>query len=187
MTIGKKIRISRKTRGMTRDHLAGVIGISGAAMSKVELDQLKGGPSPELVIKIADALCDDSILIYYIENNPVYQRILPKIFPDLNNIRIEPAVIFTRLAREAEECRDAADLMAEIFSNKDPTRVPMFEETFKAKMEQIVDVKRAVEILEFQLLAAAIIDKDWLDSIYRNQQQKCIDHGHHLPDQQEAV
>ncbi len=179
--VGGKIEKSRKNAGLSAADLGALVGVTGAAIGKVERNELKNGPSPDLVIKIADALCDDSILIYYIENNPVYQRILPKIFPDLNNIRTEPAVIFTRLAREADECRDAAEVMAEVFSNKDPRRVPMFDEIFKSKMEQIVDVKRAVEILEFQLLAAAIIDKDWLDSIYASQQRKCVEHGHHDP------
>jgi transcriptional regulator with XRE-family HTH domain len=186
MTIGKKIRDSRKRAGLTASFLGETVGISGPTVSLIENDQLKGGPAPEMIIKIAEVLCDDSILTYYIETNPVYQHILPKIFPGLNNIRRDPAVIFTRIAREAAEASQSADIMAEIFSNADPRRVPQFDETFKSRMEQIVDIKRAVEFLEFELMATAIIDKPWLDDVYKRQQTKCIEHGHHVPEREEV-
>jgi len=182
MTLGRKILLARKAAGFRQEDVGNAVGLTKAGVSQIENNQLKGGPSPALLIKIAEFLCDDSILTHYIENNPVYQHILPKIFPDLNNIRRDPAVIFTRIAREAAECSQAADIMAEIFSNADPRRVPAFDETFKAKMEQIVDIKRAVEILEFELMASAIVDKTWLDDVYQRQQSKCIEHGHHVPE-----
>lgn len=179
MTVGEKIRESRKSCGVTGRALGEMIGISESAIWKIENDLLKGGPDPETIIRIAEALEDDSVLLHYIENNPVYQHILPKIFPELNNIRRDPAIIFTRLAGEAEEATEAARILAELFSNAEPTRTPNFEAVFKAKMEQLVDIKRAVEILEFQLLASGVITKQWLQGVYESQQQKCVEHGHH--------
>ena len=78
MSIGQKIRNSRKTAGLTRNELASVVNMSPAAISKVELSLLKGGPSPDLVVRIADALNDNTILTTYLEANPVYQSIALK-------------------------------------------------------------------------------------------------------------
>ena len=177
--IGGKIVESRKKRGVKAATLSEEIGVSASTMSLIENDQLKGGPDPDLVIRIAEVLNDDSILLYYIENNPVYKHILPKIFPDLNNIRREPAIIFTRLAGEAKEAMEASRIMAELFSNADPTNTPNFEAVFRAKMEQVVDIKRAVEILEFELMACGVITKQWLQDVYGRQQLKCEANGHH--------
>lgn len=182
MTVGKKILEVRKSKNITGEALGELIGLSKSAIWKIENDLLKGGPDPDTVIRIAEALCDDTILLHYIETNPVYQHILPKIFPDLNNIRRDPAIIFTRLMGEAKEAMDASEIMAGIFSNADPTRTPNFDETFKKKMEQIVDIKRAVEILEFELMASGVITKQWLQEVYDRQQRKCEDHGHHNPE-----
>lgn len=178
-TIGQKIRESRGKNHISGEALGVALGLSKGTVSRIENDELKGGPDPDLVIKIAEALGDDTILLHYLEENPVYQAILPKIFPDLNNIRRDPAVIFTRLAREAEEAMHAAMIMAEVFSNADPRQTPNFEAVFAAKMEQIIDIKRAAEILEFELIASGVVTKEWLHGVYEQQQAKCIERGHH--------
>lgn len=178
-TIGQKIRESRGKNHVSGEALGAALGLSKGTVSRIENDELKGGPDPDLVIKIAEALGDDSILLHYLEENPVYRAILPKIFPDLNNIRRDPAVIFTRLAREAEEALHAAQVMAEVFSNAEPRSTPNFEAVFAAKMEQIVDIKRAAEILEFELIASGVVTRDWLQGVYEAQQRKCEERGHH--------
>lgn len=176
-TLGKKILDVRKKKGITGAALAESLGLSPASISGYEND--KSSIDPETVIKIAEALGDDSILLHYLEENPVYRAILPKIFPDLNNIRRDPAVIFTRLAREAEEALHAAQVMAEVFSNAEPRTTPNFEAVFAAKMEQIIDIKRAAEILEFELIASGVVTKEWLHGVYEAQQRKCEERGHH--------
>ena len=186
MTIGEKIKESRRARGLRGEDLAGAIGTTTATISKIELDMLKFGPSPDLVVKISEALGDRTILTTYLENNPVYQSIIPKIFPDLNNIRLEPAIIFTRFAAEARESANAADILAEMFSNADPKRLPEYERTLKAQLEQVVDVQRAAEILFLQLIVSGVISDEDRGEIHRAQQQKCVDHGHHDPEK-EAV
>jgi transcriptional regulator with XRE-family HTH domain len=182
MTIGQKITESRKGKGIKAADLAAKIGRSPAVMSDIENDRLKGGVDPAIVVKIANALDDNSILLHYLEENPVYQTIIPRIFPDLNNIRRDPAIIFSRLADEAEEARDAARILAQIFSNAEPRQSPNFDEVFKAKLEQIVDIQRCAEILFLQLIAAGVMTEEDRREIHNRQQNKCIDRGHHKPE-----
>jgi len=183
MTLGETIVEARKARGMKQEALARAIGLTAPAVSGIENDTLKNGPAPQLIIRIADILGCDAILYKYIEDNPVYKAIIPKVFPDLNNIRTEPAVIFNKTAREMEEGREAALELAEIFTNVNPRRIQGFDERFKARFQQVVDVKRCVEILETQLIASHIISQSDLRQIYAEQQAKCEANGHHIPEQ----
>ena len=179
MRLGEKIRKSRKCSGITGFVLARQIGCSEALISKIETSQHKGQPDPDIVSKIADALNDKTILATYLENNPVYQSIIPEIFSDLNNISRGPAIIFSRFATEAEEAVEAARILSGIFSNADPTRTPNFDAVLKAKLEQIVDVQRCSEVLFMQLIAADVItDAD--RGLIHTQQQKCVEKGHHV-------
>ena len=173
----------KKTQKNEAGRPGAAIGMCRSNLCGIENDGLKGGPDPQTVIRISEALQCEEILFKYLEDNPVYKAIIPKVFPDLNNIRRDPAIIFTRLAREAEEARDASLVLAEIFSNADPYRVPGFEETFRAMMQQLVDMKRGVEILETQLVASRILDQNGLKQIYAEQQAKCEANGHHVPEQ----
>lgn len=181
MTIGEKIQKARKARGITGAQLAAAVGLSAAAIGMVENDKLKNGPSPGIVVKIAEALDDNTILLHYLEENPVYRAIIPRIFPELNNIRRDPAIIFSRFADEAQEAVEAARILAQIFSNADPRMTSNFDTVFKAKLEQIVDVQRCAEILFTGLIAAGIMSESDQRSIHEAQQAKCELHGHHRP------
>lgn len=183
MTFGETVAQERKSKGVKQDDLARTIGMSAPALSMIENDNLKGGVDPVTVTRLAEALESEVILYKYLEDNPVYRAIIPKVFPDLNNIVTTPAVIFNKVAREADEARVAALDLAEIFTNADPRRYPDFEKVFKAKMEQIVDIKRCVEILETQLVSTHIINQTGLKEIYAEQQAKCEANGHHIPEQ----
>lgn len=181
MTFGEKITESRKRKGVKMEALAAAIGKSMPTVSGYENN--RNLPDPETVVSIFEALDDESILLFYLENNPVYKAVIPKVFPDLNKINTKaPSIIFFRVAEEAEEARSAAQLLGRLYTNDDPTTKPNFKEVFTANMEQILDIKRAVEILEFQLLSMGIMDKQGLLEIYSNQQKKCIDKGHHIPE-----
>jgi len=181
-TLGQKIEEARKRRGMKQDELGVILNLCKSSVSKIENNELKGGPDPATVVKIAEVLRDESLLFFYLEQNPVYRAVLPKVFPDLNRIRTEPAVIFTKVAHETEEAKEAAMILSEVFMRPEPRQMPGFDELFKAKMEQLLDVKRAVEILEFQLIAAGIMSKETLQEIYDSQQAKCEERGYHVPD-----
>lgn len=183
MTTGKKIHESRKSAGIKAADLATAVGVSAATISNVERDAYSDGAPPLLVVKISNFLDDKTILTTYLENNPAYQAVIPKIFTDLNNIKRDPAIIFSRFATEAAEAVEAARILEEIFSNAEPANHPSFCEVLKAKMEQIIDVKRAVEILELQLVASEAMTEADRCEIYARQHQKCIDHGHHKPEQ----
>ena len=43
-----------------------------------------------------------------------------------------------------------------------------------------MDVKRGIEILEFELLLSGAHSKQNLEKVYKQQQQKCIENGHHV-------
>lgn len=173
-TIGEKIRKARKAAGLSSEKLAEAVSLSQGAVTKIERNGLKFGPSPDLVVKIADALGDKTILTTYLENNPVFQSV---IFSDLN--RRDPATIFSRFAAEAEEAAEAARILADIFSNADPSRTPNFCEVLFANLEQVVDIQRCAEVLFLQLIVTGVIDEADRCEIHRRQQQKCVDHGHH--------
>jgi len=187
MTFGEKVRNSRKNKGLTLHDFADVVGMSAAWVSKVETGGSDFIPNPEIVVKLSEKLNDHSILLHYLEENPVYRAIIPRIFPDLNNIRRDPAIIFSRFADEAGEAMESARILAQIFSNANPEKTPNFEAVFKANMEQIVDVQRCAEILFIGLIHAGVMtDVDQRD-IYAQQQQKCVERGHHNQEIQEAV
>ena len=180
-SLGRRISASRRSKNMNLDDLGALVGLSRSQLSIVERDLMKGGPDPALMVKIADALGDRSLLIAYLQNNPVYQSVIPQIFPDLNNIRRDPAIIFSRLRKEMGEGMNACEILEQIFENAEPRKAVGFDEIFRAQMEQVVDVKRGIEILEVQLLAAAIMSEEDHRSIYRAQEEKCIRKGHHKP------
>ncbi|WP_407654944.1 helix-turn-helix transcriptional regulator [Desulfuromonas thiophila] len=77
MSLGKKIQKRRKELGISAADLADSLGISHSSMSNIENDRLKGGPLPEIVVKIAEDFNDNSILLHYLEENPVYRAIIP--------------------------------------------------------------------------------------------------------------
>lgn len=183
-SVGSKIIESRKAFGMKAADLASEIGISPSMMSYIEKDGLKGGPDPHLIVKISDALNDKTILTTYLENNPAYQAVIPKIFTDLNNIRRDPAIIFNRFASEAQEAVEAARILADIFSDADPSRHPNFCEVLFSNLEQLIDVQRCSEIVFLQLIAAGVISDADRCEIHRRQQNKCVAHGHHRVDEQ---
>jgi transcriptional regulator with XRE-family HTH domain len=182
MTLGETISMARKKENLTLHDLAAGVGLGKSSLSLIENNALKGGPAPELVVKISEYLNDKTILTTYLENNPVYQSIIPKIFPDLNNIRREPAVIFSRFAAEAEEAVEAARILAEMFSNVDPTRTPNYQQILNTKLEQILDVQRCAEILFLQLIQFDVITEEGRREVHANQQRKCVEHGHHIPE-----
>ena len=178
-SLGKSIVSARKARGLRASDVCDIVGISTPTMSAIENNTLKHGPDAETVVKIADALGDRSILITYLENNPVYKSIIPKIFPDLNNIKKDPAIIFSRFADEAQEAVDAARILSQMHSDMDPASQPNYCATLRAKLEQIVDVQRCAEILFLQLIAAGILSETDRCEIHAAQQHKCEEKGHH--------
>lgn len=181
-SLGKKIQKTRKLAGVRAADIADYLGITASSMSNIENDNHKGGVQPETVVKIATFLDDNSILLHYLKENPVYRAIIQHIFPDLDNIRRDPAIIFSRFAREAQESAEAALILAEIFSSADPRELPNFEETFKSNLEKIVDVQRCAEVLFTELIAAGVMSDDDQRDVHALQQRKCEARGHHIVD-----
>ena len=184
MTLGQKIRKSREKKEMSLEGLGAKVGRQKSTISLIEKDSLKLLPDPNLILRIADALEDDSILFAYLENNPVYKAVIPRVFPELNNIRPDPAAMFAKIINEAEEAVDAAKKLAEVFLRVDYQETPGFGQKFVEGMEQLLDVKRAVEELEHRLVLSQVVSRGELSDIYELQQEKCIRNGHHKPEKE---
>ena len=187
MTLGKKIQVSRKEAGITSADLATMIGVSSSTMSYIEKDAYKKGLSPELLIKISDALNDPSILSHALLLNPICKRIIPRAFEPLNNIKTETSAMLEKLREELSEALDAVDILARNFTHKDPASQPMFREVLFAKLEQLMDVQRCNEELFGHLKGIGILSAADELEIHLRQQAKVVRHGHHKPEIQEAV
>jgi len=181
MTLGEKITICRKKKGMTLGDLGNAVGMSRTNLSVIENDGLKGGPDPRTLIKISEALGAPEILMHHCEACPIRQHIMMKQFPDLNNIRTEPSIIANRLRQEMIEGAAAADELSQLYAHKDFQQLPEFQERHKALHEQIVDAERAMEILKFELIRLGALTREEHNEIVANQQAKCEEHGHHIP------
>ena len=181
MKIGEKIKTARKKRGWTLDQLGSSVGLGISTLSGYENGQNKGGPDPDTLCKIADSLNDLSILVHHCQSCPVRKHIFLKQFPDLNNIRHDPAIIAARLRREMTEAVDALDRLAERFSDADFKSRPDYQEVFEREMEQVVDAERAIEILKFELVLSGTHSSADLKKVYDRQQAKCVANGHHKP------
>jgi len=177
--VGDTIRAARKKRGWTLDQLGDVVGLTKGTLSSYEAGRV--APYVETLCKIADSLNDLSILVHHCQSCPVRKHIFLKQFPDLNNIRHDPAIIAARLRREMTEAVDALDRLAERFSDADFKSRPDYLEVFEREMEQVVDAERAIEILKFELVLSGTHSSADLKKVYDRQQAKCIANGHHKP------
>jgi transcriptional regulator with XRE-family HTH domain len=157
----------RKRRGLNLDRFSDAVGMSRSNLCVIENGGLKNGPDPQTVIKMSQVLQCEGLLYKYLEDNLVYQIVAAKVLPDLDKSGNDPAAIFVRLAREAQDAQEATLVLAEIFSRADQVRDPAFEKTFQEMMQKLVDMKRGVEILESQLVVSHIISQA----------------GHHVPEQ----
>lgn len=182
MPLGSKITEARKRKKMTLEALGAEVSLAKSTLSGYENDSLKCSPEPSTLIRISDALEAPEILIHHCETCPIRQHIMLKLFPDLNNIRRDPAIIVSRLRKEMIEAADAAERLAERYSDVNFRNRPDYRETFEREMEQIIDVKRGIEILEFELLLSGLHTQEDMDKIYERQQRKCEEHGHHVPE-----
>lgn len=183
MTLGETISRARKRKGLSLEEFGVAIGgMSRSNLSIIERDATKGPLDPRTLIRISEALEAPEILIHHCDTCPVRQHIMLKLFPDLNNIRRDPAIMVSRLRKEMVEAADAAERLAERFSDADFRQRDDYREAFEREMEQIIDVKRGIEILEFELILSGLHSREEIDQVYERQQKKCEAHGHHVPE-----
>ena len=179
-TLGQKISAARKKRGARLVDLSELVGLSVSQLSDIENDQTKRPVDPRHLIRISDALSAPGILLHHCQTCPIRQHVFLKYFPDLNRINSEPAVIAARLRKEMVEAVEALDRLGEKFSNRNFRDQPDYMQMFEREMEQVVDVKRGIEILEFELLLGGVHTQEDFQRVYDNQQRKCEEHGHHM-------
>lgn len=179
MKICQKIKESRKKRGWTLKELGDAVSLPVSTLCGYESEKTKVEPNISTLCKIADALDDLTILTHHCQSCPVRDHVFLKQFPDLNNIRRDPAIIASRLRKEMMEAAAAIDLLTERFSDADFKSRPDYHEHFMRAMEQVIDAKRAIEILEFELIISGAHSSLDLQKVYEKQQEKCVANGHH--------
>jgi transcriptional regulator with XRE-family HTH domain len=187
MNLGKKIKAARKRiqPKLTLTELSKRLGLGVSTLSGYETNQPKQGIDPNTLIKIADALNDLSILAEHCLICPVRQTLFIRQFPDLNNIWRDPAIITSRLRKEMIEAAEALEELAELFSDKDFRLRPDFLTIFSAKMEQVIDAERGIEILKHELVLEGHVSGKDMQHVYGCQQKKCEARGHHRPEPEE--
>ena len=180
MKFGQKVRDSRKKGGLTSQKLAELVGMSGPWISKVEADSFDFGPRADLVVALAEALNDESILHTYLENNPVYQAVVPRVFPELNNIKTDPVAVFTKMEEEIGEASESIKILKNMYGHVNPREVvPKFSEILVANMEQLIDVQRIIEAVQTEMQKEGLMLREERAEVYRRQQQKCLDRQYH--------
>jgi transcriptional regulator with XRE-family HTH domain len=182
MTIGEKIKAARARCGMTGEELGRHVGITKAAISQIETDK-RQQVDLDTLCKIADALNDISILTHHCQTCPVRKMAFIKQFPELNNIRHDPAIVTNKLRIELEEAASALNHFSELLMDADFRSKPGYMEEFEKAMEQVIDAERAIEILKFELILSETHSSLDIQRVYARQQAKCVAHGHHKPEQ----
>ncbi len=180
-TLGERINSARRKRGLRGEDLGIAVGLTKSAISKIENNELKYAPDPRTLIRIADVLNAPEILLHHCEQCPIRQHIMLRHYPELNNIRKDPASIVAKMRKEMQEAIEAADALGEKYLKVDFKNDPDYQRTFTEAMEQILDVERVIETLKFELVLNQIHTQEEMQQVIDRQQQKCIEHGHHIP------
>lgn len=182
MTLGEKITAARKAAGMTLEDLGNVIGMSKANLSVIENSGLQNGPGVLVLIKIAKALADPTILSHYCDACPVRGEIFIKKFPTLNNINTDPTVIAMKVKQELGEGIEALTPLLDKMLTKNFAKDPEYQTVLEQSMVQIIGTARALEILKEQYMLMNILTPEKLQEIIKRQQSHCEQQGHHVPD-----
>ena len=187
MSLGKTIQAARKRKKITLSELGSSVGLAKSSLSLLENDNFKNSPDHKTLIRIAEALNAPEILIYHCQECPIRQHIMLRHYPELNNIRTDPASIVAKMRKEMQEAIDAADQLGEKYLKVDFKNDPDYQHVFFQAMEQILDVERVIETLKFELILHQVHTHEEIQQVVDHQQQKCIEHGHHKPEIKEAV
>ncbi len=182
MTLGQQIKAARNKAKMRGEDLGALVGLTKGTISKIENDELKNPPDARTLIRISEVLNAPEILLHHCQTCPIRQHIMLRNYPELNNIRNDPASIVSKMQKEMKEALLATDDLAEKYLKIDFKSDPEYRATFVRAMEQILDVERVIEELKFDLVLKQIHTQEELQEVIDNQQQKCIDHGHHKPE-----
>lgn len=152
MTLGEKIVIARKKKGMKAYELASMIGRSTAVMSDIENDKLKGNMSSELLISIADALNAPGILLQHCLDCPVRQHLLNQHCPESSAILNDSPSIIFQMRKEMQAAINVVTDLREQYLKDDFKSQPQCQKSFPELMEQVLDVERGIEALKFELV-----------------------------------
>lgn len=103
MDLGNKIKAARHKKGMRGEDLGVAVGLTKSTISKIENNDIKSPPDSRTLIRIADALNAPEILLHHCQECPIRQHIMLRHYPELNNVRTDPASIVAKLRKEMQE------------------------------------------------------------------------------------
>jgi transcriptional regulator with XRE-family HTH domain len=171
MTLGQKIRESRRARRMTQQAVADLAAISRPTLVELEKDVRK--PADEVVIRLADALEDPTVLTHRCAVCPVREAALFRLLPGLNNLRRDgPAAVAVRVKGEMVEAMEDLDRLIDCMGDLDLARRADYRDVYKQAMQQVIDVKRGIETLEFEFLVNGAHALAELREVYRRRRAK---------------
>jgi len=156
MELGERIKTTRKNKGVTLGDLSSAIGIGSSTLSKYENHRAKYIPYLNDLCKIAVHLNDFTILTDLCSSCPVRKNIISNQFPDLKNPRHDFSFITNRLRKEMVEAIRTINHLFEQFPDTNLKALQTQKEEVLANMEQVIETKRRIDILMFELILSGI-------------------------------
>lgn len=150
----------------------------GIGISTLHDAERSAAPSPALLIRAAEAYNDTSLLVSHCEACPIRQAALLRVFPDLDNVRKDPAIIVARIRQEMAEALKQLDRLAEDMSTLDFSTRESYRKTWAGKLDQLMDVERGIEMLKHELVNQGMHTIAEIKSAEAANQAKCEARGY---------
>ena len=157
MTPGQAVKSARRKKGWTQERLGKEVGLAQATISALEHDECNSRLDSQVLIKVAQALDDQTVLVQHCEQCPVRLHLLKKHFSFLEDRRQDLASIASQLREEMGKAYSALDELAEVVSDADFRERSEDREQVRLLFEQIREIERGIGILRFQMMLDKLI------------------------------
>ena len=172
MELGERIKTTRKNQGVTLGILSSAIGVGTSTLSKYENGRAKYIPYLNDLCKIAEHLNDITILTGLCCSCPVRKNIISKQFPDLKSPQHDLSFIAHRLREEMVETISTINHLSEQFPETNLKALQNHKEEVLANMELVIETKRRIDILLFELILSGIFTPTDLQKAQPGSQQE---------------
>ncbi|MDD3814284.1 MAG: helix-turn-helix transcriptional regulator [Desulfocapsaceae bacterium] len=180
MELGKRIKTTRKNQGITLGNLSSATGVGASTLSKYENSRAKYIPYINDLCKIAEHLNDFTILTDLCCSCPVRKNIISKQFPDQKNPQHNLSFIAARLREEMVETISTIDHLSELFPETNFKALRNHKIEVLTNMELVVETKRRIDILVFELILSGIFTPtDLQNAQHSRQQEQCAANDYH--------
>jgi transcriptional regulator with XRE-family HTH domain len=174
MELGERIKTTRKNQGVTLGILSSATGVGTSTLSKYENSRAKYIPYLNDLCKIAEHLDDITILTDLCCSCPVRKNIISKQFPDLKSPQHDLSLIANSLREEMVEAISTISHLSEQFPETNLKALQNHKEDVLANMEQVIETKRRIDILLFELILSGIFTPiDLQKAKHGRQQEEC--------------